>query len=106
MPPQSALGALWSSTDGSSIYQTYGQVSDTPPETPGTNQLSNFDIASNSWTASQISSAGHLEGVAEGAEALVPVGVNGQPTLFHFGGYVDKYAIPYQGKVNPLNRIL
>ena len=89
-PPRVAFGGLWSNEDGRSLYQTYGQFSDTPPETPSGNQLWKYDIPNNSWAAVQTSGV-HPEGVAQGAQALVSDPTpNGQPTVYYFGGFLDR----------------
>ena len=89
VPPKVALGALWSSSDGSSLYQSFGEFSDTPAATPTTNQMWQFHISSNAWSGQTLPQG--MVRPAEGAVALAPgAGSNGQPMAYYFGGHIDE----------------
>lgn len=95
VPPKVAMGSLWSSPDGSSLYQFFGQFSDTPPADPDQNSLWRFDIASNGWSTVQTTGINDIHRVAEGASTVVPdVGTNGGPMAFYFGGHLDEWTVP------------
>lgn len=88
-PPKVALGALVSNSDGSSLYQYFGQFSDTPPADPTANELWQYSIHDHQWSTVQ-TTGDNIDRVAEGAGALAPsVGTNGEPVAFYFGGHED-----------------
>lgn len=88
-PPAVALGALASSGDGLTLYQYFGQFSDTPPTDPTPNRLWEYNILEREWSPAN-TTGDAIERVAEGAAASAPnVGTNGEPMAFYFGGHQD-----------------
>lgn len=85
-----ALGALASNADGSTLYQYFGQFSDTPPTDPTPNRLWQYSIPQRQWSTVNYTGDDGIERVAEGAAALAPqLGTNGEPMAYYFGGHKD-----------------
>jgi len=89
-PPAISLGALWSSSDGSYLYQFAGECSDTPATTPAIELLWKYDIRNQSW-ASVAPQGDTIQRPAEGASCVIPAG-NGVGV--YVGGHLDAFTVP------------
>lgn len=70
--PATALGALWSSADGSRLFYWGGQASDSPDEDPPEPELWSFDVSSEEWETVDVS-GDSVSGIAEASVGFVSV---------------------------------
>ncbi|GAA5880857.1 hypothetical protein JCM1840_003301 [Sporobolomyces johnsonii] len=102
-PPAVALGALWSSADGQTLYQYGGQFSDSPTVPPPAENVFAYDIPSNSWSIVQ-TSGDRVGRVAEGCPTIVPSqGTDGDNVGYYFSGHQDDHTT--QGWSDEIARI-
>ncbi|GAA5922899.1 hypothetical protein JCM1841_003775 [Sporobolomyces salmonicolor] len=102
-PPAVALGALWTSANGQTLYQYGGQFSDSPTVPPPAENVFAYDIPSNSWSVVQTNGV-RVGRVAEGCPAIVPAqGTDGDNVGYYFSGHQDDHTT--QGWSNEIARI-
>jgi len=103
-PPQTSLGAMWSSADGKSLFYQGGYTSDNPIVTPDEFKLYQYNVDSSSWSAVQTRGDTVLR-VAEGSSAVIPPeqGTSAQPIFHYFGGHLDSFTVP--GWSNQVERV-
>lgn len=77
-----AVGALWPSNDGKTLYQYGGQFSDSPPVAPSASNVFAYDIEGKEWSV--VETGGDQVGrTAEGSTTFVPgLGENGENVGF------------------------
>ena len=102
--PSRAVGTLWPSADGSTLYQYGGQFSDSPvvPSVPA-QEVFAYDIEQGEW--STVETNGEVVGrTAEGSATIVPgLGQGGDSVGFYFSGHQD--FLTSQGWSNQVARI-
>ncbi|KAL8280709.1 hypothetical protein RQP46_007032 [Phenoliferia psychrophenolica] len=101
-PPAVALGALWASSDGNSLYQYGGEFSDTPDVAPPVQAIWRYSIQNKTWgivptTGDTITRA------AEGSTAVVPSGGTSDNMGYYFSGHEDDHTT--HGWSNEIARI-
>ncbi|CEQ41658.1 SPOSA6832_03417 [Sporobolomyces salmonicolor] len=90
-----AVGALWTSANGQTLYQYGGQFSDSPTVPPPAENVFAYDIPSNSWSVVQTNGV-RVGRVAEGCPAIVPAqGTDGDNVGYSTQGWSNEIARIY-----------
>ncbi|KAM0786676.1 hypothetical protein ACM66B_002123 [Microbotryomycetes sp. NB124-2] len=92
-PPAVALGALWSSSDGSKLYQYAGQFQDNPDVPPPPQNTFVYDIEGNEWSVVE-TTGDRVTNPAEGAPAVIGGGGSGGDNVgVYFSGHLDDHTV-------------